>query len=129
MPAGVSPTQRAMKECRSRGWIPWVVEKWNPHAKIKQDMYGCIDVIAITPDEIIGLQITSGSNHASRRAKCLEEPRMKDWCAVAGLEVWSYAKQGARGEKKAWTLRTERLNDAFSHPPAPEEQPTPDCPR
>lgn len=47
-----SPTARALKECRSRGWIAQVVEQTIPHVFIKRDLFGCIDIVAIVPSEI-----------------------------------------------------------------------------
>ena len=45
----MTPTQRTLAECRRRGWTAAVVEKWNPHARIRQDLFGCIDILAVTP--------------------------------------------------------------------------------
>jgi hypothetical protein len=51
----MSPTQRTLAECRKRGWVCQVVEKWNPHARIRQDLFGCIDIVALVPGtEAIG---------------------------------------------------------------------------
>lgn len=61
-----SPTQRTLKHLRDAGYpLVQVVEKWNPHAHIRQDLYGIIDVLAVGAD-IVGVQATSGSNVASR---------------------------------------------------------------
>lgn len=105
-----SPTKRSLDECKRRGWIAAVVEQTIPRTFIKRDMFGCIDIVAIAPDGIIGIQATSnnGGNHSARIAKIHAEPRMQSWCkAGARLLVWSWAKRGARGERKLWTLREE----------------------
>jgi hypothetical protein len=44
-----SPTQRSLAECRKRGYTAQVVEKWNSHAKVRVDLFGVIDIVAITP--------------------------------------------------------------------------------
>lgn len=113
---GKSPTARTLAECRRRGWIAQVVEQTIPRVFIKRDLFGCIDIVAIdpgdafTPPRIIGIQATSGDNHASRRTKILEEKRARAWIAAgAGLEVWSWAQRGAAGKRKLWTLRTEAI--------------------
>ena len=114
----MTPTARTLAECKRRGWTAQVVEKWNPHARVRQDLFGCIDIVAIAPPDdeilgsprIIGIQATSnnGGNHAAHRAKILAEPRIKAWLeAGAALELWSWAKQGPRGKRKVWTLRVE----------------------
>lgn len=64
-----SPTQRTLAELRKRGYpLVAITEKWNPHAKIRQDMFGIVDVFAVGAD-IVAVQATSGSNVSSRVAK------------------------------------------------------------
>lgn len=120
---GTSPTQRALAECRKRGWTAQVVEKWNPHARIRQDLFGCIDVVALHTkplamvlgetlwaNGIIGIQACAGSSHSARLAKIKAEPRMTEWLKAGGkLLLWSWSKRGARGEAKRWTLREEAV--------------------
>ena len=106
----MSPTARTLRECRRRGWIAQVVEQTVPKTFIKRDFLGVIDVIAITPDGILGIQCTSGTNHAARVSKALEEPRLIAWLKAGGkFAVWSWSKTGARGQRKLWTLREEEL--------------------
>src|ERR1043166_1347497 len=67
-----SPTQRTLAELRKRGYpLVQVVERWNPHAKVRQDMFGIIDVFAVG-DDIVAVQATSGSNVSARVAKITE---------------------------------------------------------
>lgn len=109
-PKRISPTQRALADLRRMGYRPAVVERWNPYARIRQDLYGCIDLIGIRPGEILGVQTTSGTNHAARRSKALAEPAVREWLAAGGrFEIWSYAKRGARGERKLWERRVEAV--------------------
>lgn len=108
--AKTSPTQRALAYCKKAGWTVQIVEKWNVHAMRTIDLFGCIDLVAI--DGLgggpIGIQVTSGDNHASRRTKALEEPRLVAWLrAPARFEVWSFSKRGERGKRKLWQLRRE----------------------
>jgi hypothetical protein len=106
----VSPTQRTLAECRKRGWVAQVVEKWNPHAKVRQDLFGCIDVVALTDRGILGIQACAGASHAARAAKMRAEPKTLAWLKSGGvLEVWSWAKRGPRGGRKVWTLREEAI--------------------
>ena len=109
----MSPTQRTLQECKRRGYTAQVVERRIPRSFITLDLFGVIDIVALTPDGILGIQATSGANHRSRVAKSLDEPRMHSWLAAGGLfAVWSWAKRGARGKRKTWTLRTEALGAA-----------------
>ena len=107
---GKSPTARTLDECRARGWPAQVVERYNRFARRRIDLFGVIDLVAITPAGILGIQATSGSNHASRRSKIADEPRAKAWLEAGGLlAVWTYAKRGAHGKRKLWTLREEPI--------------------
>jgi hypothetical protein len=109
----ISPTQRTLAECRKRGYIAQVVERFNPHAHVRVDLFGVIDIVAITPAGILGIQACAGSSHAARRDKILAEPRVKAWLEAGGrMEIWSWAKQGATGARKRWTLRAESIEVA-----------------
>jgi hypothetical protein len=98
-----SPTQRTLKHLRELGCIAAVVEKWNPHAKIRQDLFGVVDVLALTPDgTTIAVQATSGSNVSSRVQKIADAPetvfmRKAGWKLV----VFGWRKNSAG----KWTLR------------------------
>lgn len=111
----MSPTQRALAELKKQGVTCQVVEKWNPYAKIRQDLFGCIDIVALMENSIFGIQVTSGSNHSQRILKIKAEPRLYSWLRHGGrLQVWSYSKKGKKGERKLWTLRKEEVTlDSF----------------
>ena len=103
--AKTSPTQRTLAHCRKAQWTAQVVEKWNPHARIRQDLFGCIDIVVLHGG-ILGIQACAGSSHSARTKKALAEPRLKTWVLSGGMfEVWSWAKRGPRGKAKRWTLR------------------------
>lgn len=111
----VPTTARTLAECRRRGWIAGVVERRIPFPRprgTKLDLFGVIDVVAISPGEkgAIGIQSTAniGGHHAKHRDKILAEPRARAWVESENrLELWTWAKQGARGKVKRWTLRVE----------------------
>jgi hypothetical protein len=106
----MSPTARSLQHLRELGYQAKVVEKWNPFAKIRQDLFGG-DLLALKAGEpVLIIQATSGSNHAARRTKLEEEGFVALWKgAGAVLEVWSWAKQGPRGRRKVWQVRREAL--------------------
>lgn len=117
-----TPTARALAELRKMGFTAGVVEKWIPQMKRRVDLFGIIDLIAVMPGVgILGVQATSGSNHAARIAKANAEPRLKTWLASGGrFEVWSFAKQGARGKRKVWVLRREEIKPLDGYNPLRE---------
>jgi hypothetical protein len=113
----VSTAARSLAECRKRGWTAGMVEKWNNAVKIRQDFLGCIDIIALTPDGILAIQSCSGNTgggHSDHVKKILAEPRAKKWIEAGGrFELWSWAKRGAAGKRKLWTLRVEDVAPAL----------------
>ena len=110
---GVTPTQRSLKHVRDLGWEAQVVEKWqvipkHPAGGVRIDLFGVIDILCLVPNRggVTGIQTTSGSNSAARRAKIEAEPRMIRWCRAGNsLEIHAWAKRGARGKRKLWTCR------------------------
>jgi hypothetical protein len=106
----MSPTQRARAELKKLGAVSAIVERWNPHSRVRQDLFGWMDIIALLGPNTLGLQVTSGTNHAARRAKILAEPRALAWLQAGNLvEIWSVRKAGPRGKRKLWQIRKEAL--------------------
>lgn len=68
----VSPTQLSLRELRKTCSAVQVVEKWNPHAKIRQDLFGIVDILALCGSETIAVQSTSWANVSSRANKIAE---------------------------------------------------------
>lgn len=102
----MSPTQRTLKKLRDEGWTAWIVEKWNAHAKIRQDLFGFIDIVAIKSGEpVLGVQATSGSNTSARVKKAIEIPALRTWLETGSkFTVWGWKKKGARSKRKTWQV-------------------------
>jgi hypothetical protein len=96
-----SPTQLTLRELRRRGYRAQVVEHWNSHAFIRQDLFGIIDVIAVGNGETVGVQATSYKNVASRVTKIAESEAIAD-IRDAG---WKVLVHGWRKPKHRWELR------------------------
>ena len=68
-----SPTALTLEHLRKSGCqLVQVTEKWNVHARVRQDLFGIIDVLAIRDTEVIGVQTTSYSNMHARINKIAE---------------------------------------------------------
>ena len=102
----MSPTARSLAHLRELGFQAKVIEKWNPFARIRQDVFGA-DILARKAGEpLLAVQATSGTNVAARIQKLQEQGYAALWqSAGATIEVWGWAKQGPRGGRKVWTLR------------------------
>ena len=96
--AGLTPTQRTLRALRARGLVCAIVEKWNQYAGphgIRQDLFGIIDVLALGPDGVIGVQ--SCGNSFSEHWKKLTIERAEEtaaWLSTPGcsLELWAWRK-------------------------------------
>ena len=99
----MSPTQRTLQELRKRGLTAAVVERWNPHAKIRQDLFGFIDVLAVGDDGVIAVQTTSNDHVSDRLKKVLAHDNYKPVTA-AGIKVYVHGWMKSRSTGR-WTLR------------------------
>lgn len=103
----IPATQLTLKHLRKIGYpLVQVVEKWNPHARVTQDMFGIIDVIAVSETDIMAVQTTSRTNFASRMTKVVESDALPI-LLKAGIRV---AVHGwAKNAKGRWELREVEL--------------------
>jgi len=120
----MTPTQRTMRELRTRGLRCAVVEKWNAFAKrpgdkgppgIRQDLFGIIDVLSLDPERgFLGVQCCSQSS-ASHRRKMIEEHAQEclDWLSTPGgaLELWCWRKIKVKrgGKALVWAPKVEEI--------------------
>jgi len=96
-----SPTQRTLNLLRKDGYIAQVVERWNPYAKVRQDLFGIIDVLAMHSEVtgVVGIQATSYSNISSRVQKTMQSEHIKTWLQAGnGFYVHGWKKKGSRWE-------------------------------
>jgi len=103
-----SPTQRSLAKLRAEGCdLVQVVEHWNPFARIRQDLFGVVDILAIRGEETIAVQSTSGDNVSKRVDKIAES----DAIAAIRRAGWTFHVHGwrkvkPRGQKVAkWECR------------------------
>lgn len=91
---------------RERGYLCEIVERWNPYARVRHDLFGFGDVICLGRDEVILVQTTSGSNMADRIDKVTNHDNI---AAVrkAGVRVIVH---GWRKLKSGWAVREEDVS-------------------
>src|SRR5262245_57037132 len=94
----VSVTPKAMQDLRDEFGYPIVekVERWCSFSHRKKDLCGFIDILAVKGPNTLGVQVTTGDNHAARVAK-IKESGLAPILLRAGwiLEVWSYSKNSS----------------------------------
>ncbi len=66
-----TPTQAVKKFLIEQGYEVGIVEHWNAFAKIRQDLFHFVDLIAVHPisGKILYAQVTSAANMAARVKK------------------------------------------------------------
>lgn len=102
----MSPTQRSLKLLRERGYMVAITEKWNPHARIRQDLFGILDLVAIKGDETLGVQTTTLGNVSARVDKITQSeatPILRD-------AHWRIEVHGWRKLKAGWQAKVIDLS-------------------
>ena len=96
MASSLTPTQRTLAYLREQGYLCAIVEKWNPHVKIRQDLFGFIDILAIKKDETLAVQCTSTG--VAARVKKIQESEYLSRVREAGWKIlivgWSKNSKG-----------------------------------
>jgi hypothetical protein len=97
-----SPTQRSLKIMRDQGYLCAVVEHWNVFARIRQDLYGFIDILCIKDGKTVAVQTTSYS-HVADRIKKIQGLESYPIVRSAG---WEIVVHGWRKDKAGrWVVR------------------------
>ena len=129
-----SNTQRTLARLRKQGFRAEVVERWQPlttkeaaetgpHKKkrtgYRRDLFKFIDVIALTPDFILGVQSCSYSTIAAHRRKILHDPDIRlallDWLTAGGrFAVYGWRKNGRFWEVTMRDVTKQDIHDAIA---------------
>ena len=102
----MSPTQRSLKYLRDQGYTVEVVEHWNHFARKRQDLFGFADLLAIRENEVMLVQVTSGTN-VSARVKKIAESEHIDMVRKSGMSVFVH---GWRKLKSGWAPKIVDLS-------------------
>ena len=97
----LSPTQLTLRHLREdpRFTRIEVVERWNPHARIRQDLFGVVDVLAIGPGITLAVQCTSAGGVSARKRKLSEADATRDLLRAGWLvEIHGWAKRSHKWE-------------------------------
>ena len=110
----MTPTQRSLAHLRKTWPLVAVTERWNPHAKVRQDLFGFIDIICVSSIGVLAVQTTSDANVSARVRKINETPAAAIWLQspTRRIVVHGWAKKGPRGARKLWTLREVEITPA-----------------
>lgn len=102
----MTPTQRSLAYLREQGYTVAIVERWNPFARIRQDLFGFVDLLAIRKGETLAVQTTS--TNVSERIKKIQNseylPKIRD--AGWGIHIHGWRKNS----KGRYVLRIEDIS-------------------
>jgi hypothetical protein len=107
-----SPTARTLGLLRRRGYAAEVCERWIAQAGIRRDLFGCMDILAVHPQEAgaLGVQATTASHLAARVRKSARVPALRTWLAAGNrFQVWGWAKHGRRWRVKVVAVQLPDL--------------------
>lgn len=96
-----TPTQLSLAHMKSRGYLVAITEKWNPFAKVRQDLFGILDLVCVSDKGTVGVQTTSYANMSARVAK-IAESSATAFLRKAG---WVLEVHGWKKVKGRWTVR------------------------
>lgn len=109
-----SPTQRTLKWLKDRGFRAAITERWNAYARVRVDLFGFIDLVALHENTtgVLAIQTTSGSNVAARITKIRGIPESELWLET-GNAIWvigwrklvAYNDKGLKLKRKQWVPR------------------------
>lgn len=106
MAASLSPTQRSLAYLREQGYLVAVVERWNPHARIRQDLWGWCDLLALRKGEVLAVQVTSAG--VAERIKKIQESETVTWVRDAGIRIEVHGWR--KNSKGRYVLRIEDIS-------------------
>jgi hypothetical protein len=94
--AKLSPMEKALKDLRRDGWRCGITEKWNPHVKIRQDLFGIVDLIAMKAGHpLLAVQTTTRNHVVERMTKSKETAAV--WVSTGNrFEIFGYGPKGRR---------------------------------
>ena len=113
MAKGISNTSRTLRYLREQGWDADKVEQFNPYAGKfgqRKDLFGIIDIIALTEHGITGVQ-SCGQNFAEHDRTILDSDMTVRWLEAGGALIligWRKLKLKKGGKAMRWQPRIKR---------------------
>lgn len=100
-----SPTQRTLKHLRDQGYTAQVVERWNPHARKRQDLFGVADVVALDDEQgVLAVQTTTASNASARCKKVQDSETIRLWLERGNRLIVHGWRQKGNKKGTPWLL-------------------------
>lgn len=111
----MSPTARTLHALRKAGHLVAVVERWIPQAKVRRDLYGFGDILAVSDAGIWAVQV-SMTGDRGRRLEKLQNlvigPRVVRWLRAGGhvfVIAWTKHKPAPGRTLARWSATATQL--------------------
>ena len=102
-----SPTQLSLKLLRDQGYTVAIVEHWNSFARIRQDLFGFIDILALKGKEVLAVQNTTATNMSARVTKIGNS----EYVGVVREAGWTIHVHGwHQDDKKKWHCKVKDVS-------------------
>ena len=101
----MTPSARSVRLLKAQGYAVDTVERWIPGARIRRDLFGMFDLLAIRDSSTLAVQVTTADHMAHRRRK-LASSLLLARCKAAG---WQIELHGWRKSGRRWECRREAL--------------------
>jgi hypothetical protein len=102
----MTPTQRSLEYLREQGYLCAIVEYWNPFAKVRKDLWGWCDILAIRENEVLAVQVTA-SGVADRINKIIASDTV-DAVRKAGIRIEVHGHR--KNSKGRYVMRIEDIS-------------------
>ena len=102
-----SPTQLSLKKLREDGYTVAVVEHWNSFARIRQDLFGFIDLLALKGKEVLAVQTTTTTNMNARIKKIADHENV----GIVREAGWTIHVHGwHQDDKRKWHCKVKDVS-------------------
>jgi hypothetical protein len=106
--AKVNLTVKSRDKLKEDGFtLVETVERWNSFARVKNDLFGIIDVLAVGGGVTLAVQVTSRDNLSSRRKKITESPAYPELLKAG----WRIELHGWHKTNRRWQCKLEVLGE------------------
>ena len=109
-----SPYVKVKAHLETLGYTVGKTEHWNPFAKIRQDLFNCVDLVAIRAGSpLVAIQVTSRTNVSNRMVKSQAMAHL--WVSTGNrFEIYGYTSKS----KKPPRVMRMRLDGTWEAKPA-----------
>jgi|TARA_B110000093_G_C12864885_1_gene365000 hypothetical protein len=108
----MTPTQRSLKTLRADDYHCAIVERWNPHIKIRQDLFGFADLLCMKPNNSPLLVQVTSTGWSSRIKKILNEP-LALLALRSGFEIEVHGWRKLKTNKNKQTIKIIKITEAM----------------